>query len=180
MLRRLLLPILVAVLAASLASASSNAEPLATLSIDDVTVAEGDTGTVVATFIVTLSAPSNDTVTVDYATADSAATSPADYVAIETTTLTFAPNETSKQVTVVVNGDTLNESNEGFLVNLTNPTFADLVDAQGVGTIMDDDPAPALSIDNVTVPVEGNSDTVNATFTVNLNTPSGLAVSVDY
>ena len=179
MLRRSLLPLLVAVLAASLASASSHADPLATLSIDDVTVAEGDTGTVAATFTVTLSASSDDTVTVDYATADSAATSPADYAAIETTTLTFAPTETSKQVTVLVNGDTLDDASEDFFVNLTNPTFAELGDAQGAGTITDDDPAPALSIDDATV-AEGNTGNGSATFTVSLTPASGQSVTVDY
>ena len=87
MLRRSLLPLLVAVLCASLASASSHADPLATLSIDDVVVAEGDNGTVAAEFTVTLGGPSEDTVTVDYATADSEATSPDDYAAIDSTTL---------------------------------------------------------------------------------------------
>ena len=179
MLRRSLLPLLVAVLCASLASASSHADPLATLSIDDVTVAEGDTGTVAATFTVTLSGPSEDTVTVDYATADSEATSPDDYAAIDSTTLSFEPGELSKQVTVLVNGDSVHEASEGFFVNLSNPVFADLGDAQGAGTITNDDPAPELSIDDVTV-AEGNSGTVAATFTVSLNAASGQSVTVDY
>src|SRR6266545_6970622 len=149
------------------------------LSIDDVSVSEGDSGTADATFTVTLSQSSGQTVTVDYATADSTAHAPDDYVAIPTTTLTFAPHETSRQVTVLVNGDTLDEADETFFVNLSNPVNATIADGQGIGTIADDDPLPSLSIDDVTV-TEGDSGTVNATFTVSLNTASGRTVIVDY
>src|SRR6266511_3521517 len=149
------------------------------LSIDDVSVSEGDAGTVNATFTVILSQSIGQTVTVDYATADSTAHAPDDYVAIPTTTLTFAPHETSRQVTVLVNGDTLDEADETFFVNLSNPVNATIADGQGIGTIADDDPLPSLSIDDVTV-TEGDSGTVNATFTVSLNTASGRTVAVDY
>src|SRR5438874_1596865 len=59
------------------------------------------------TFTVTLSNPSDQTITVDYATADGSATAGSDYVAVPTTTLTFNPGETSKPVVVVVKGDTI-------------------------------------------------------------------------
>ena len=69
--------------------------------------------------------------------------------------------------------------NETFFVNLSNPTNATIADGQGVGTIIDDDPLPSLSINDVTV-TEGNSGTTNATFTVTLSAASGQAVTVDY
>ena len=118
---------------------------------------EGDTGTVNATFTVGLSAPSGLNVSVDFATADGTATAPADYKAASGT-LTFTPGQTSKQVTVQVKGDLLDEANETYFVNLSNPSNATIADGQGVGTITDDDPLPSLSINDVTI-VEGNTGT---------------------
>jgi hypothetical protein len=109
------------------------------LSIDDVSVPEGDAGTTDATFTVSLSAPSGQAVTVDFATVDDTATDPGDY-ASASGTLTFAPGETEKTVTVAVNGDTLVEPDESFFVNLSNATGgATIADDQGVGTIVNDD-----------------------------------------
>src|SRR6184192_2429001 len=98
------------------------------LSIGDATVVEGSSGTVAATFQVGLSAPVPQTVTVDYATADGTATAPSDYTA-KSGTLTFAPGETTKNVTVLVNGDLLPESDETFSVNLSNAGNATIADA---------------------------------------------------
>ena len=69
------------------------------LSISDVTVAEGNSGTTNAVFTVTLSAASASTVTVDYATANGTATAGSDYTAA-TGTLSFAAGTTSKTMTV--------------------------------------------------------------------------------
>ena len=82
-------------------------------------------------------------------------------------------------MTVLVNGDTLDEDNETFFVNLTNPSNATIDDAQGVATIIDDDGDPSLTINDVSV-TEGNSGTVDATFTVTLAPVSGRTVTVDY
>ena len=148
------------------------------LSINDATVTEGNTGTVNATFTVTLSPASGQTVMVHYATADGTATQPADY----TTTsgdLSFAPGDLTKTIVVPVKGDTVDEADEGFVVNLTAPTNATTSDAQGAGTITDDDASPSLSINDATV-TEGNSGTTNATFTVTLSAASGQIVMVHY
>ena len=152
--------------------------PPPSLSIDDVTVVEGDAGTVDAVFTVSLSAASDQQVAVDYATADDTATAGSDYEVISGT-LTFPALTTSQLITVVVNGDTLDELDETFFVNLSNPTNATIADGQGVGTIEDDDPPPSLSIDDVTV-VEGDAGTVNAVFTVSLSAVSCQQVTVDY
>jgi hypothetical protein len=116
------------------------------LSINDVTLNEGNSGTTNFTFNVSLSTASTQTVTVNYATADNTATAPSDYTAIPSTQLTFAPGETIKQVTVQVNGDTTAEGNETFFVNLSTPTNATITKSQGVGTITNDD-AAATSAD---------------------------------
>jgi len=112
--------------------------PLPAISINDVSLAEGNSGTSLATFTVSLSASSTSTVTVQYATANGSATAPSDYVTTSGT-VTFNPSETSKPVSVTINGDTLEEFNETFFVNLTSPTNATISDTQGVGTINNDD-----------------------------------------
>ena len=150
----------------------------ATLSINDVSVAEGSSGTANATFTVSLSNPSLQTVTVQYQTANNTATAPSDYTAHALTTLTFNPSEQSKTVTVAVNGDTTVEANETFVVNLSNATNATISDAQGIGTITNDDSA-TIAINDVTV-TEGNSGTVNAMFSVTLSNPVDQPVVVNY
>ena len=115
-------------------------------SVNDVSVTEGNTGTLQATFTVTLS-PANPTqaVTVNYATANGSATAGSDYVAANGT-LTFAPSVTTQTFTVTVLGDTAIEQNETFLVNLSGATNAPIGDAQGVGTIVNDDAPPPPTI----------------------------------
>ncbi len=108
------------------------------VSIDDVTVTEGDTGTVDAVFTVSLSAASSQEVTVDYATADGTATAGSDYVA-GAGALTFIVGDTEETITVAVSGDLLDEPDETFLVNLAKPTNATLSDGLGQGRIRNDD-----------------------------------------
>ena len=112
------------------------------LSINDVTVTEGNAGNVSASFTVTLSPTSSGAVTVNWATANGTATQPSDYTA-GSGPLSFAPGEATKTVTVVVNGDTAAEPNETFFVNLTGASGASVTDAQGQGTITNDDGTPA-------------------------------------
>jgi len=113
------------------------------LSINDVTVTEGDSGTVNAVFVVTLSAASAQIVTVNYATTNGTATSPADYIAT-TGVLTFTPGITTQSITVTINGDILDENDETFTVMLTNPVNAALLDDTGIGVITDDDTSAAV------------------------------------
>ncbi|MFB2979930.1 Calx-beta domain-containing protein [Microseira sp. BLCC-F43] len=81
-----------------------------TISIDDVTRSEGNSGTVNFDFTVSLSNPSYQPIAVSYSTADNTATAGSDYNAISATGLNFNPGETKKIVSVVVNGDSLLES----------------------------------------------------------------------
>lgn len=149
-----------------------------TISIADVSVTEGNSGTKQANFAVTLAAPTTQTVTVNYATANGTAVSSSDYVT-KSGTLTFPAGSTSATVTVLVNGDTLNEANETFVVNLSAPVGATIADGQGVGTITDDDPLPALSIADASLN-EGKTGTANMNFTVTLSPASGQTVTVSY
>ena len=138
---------------------------------------EGDTGTKSISFTVTLSGASNQSVSVNYATQNATAIAPADYTATSGT-LSFAAGETSKTIMVTTKGDTLDEADEFFRVNLSAPTNAILGEATGIGLIEDDDAAPLVSINNVSV-TEGNSGTVNATFTITLSTASGQVVTIN-
>ncbi|MEA5150472.1 putative Ig domain-containing protein [Xanthomonas arboricola] len=151
-----------------------------TLSINDVSVNEGNAGTTNATFTVSLSQPAGTGgVSFDIATADGTATAGVDYVASSLTGQTIPAGSSSATFTVLVNGDTLSEPNETFFVNVSNVTGASVGDGQGQGTIVNDDALPALSIDDVSVN-EGNSGTTTATFTVSLSAASGQTVSVNY
>jgi hypothetical protein len=152
-----------------------------TLSIDDVVVAEGNTGTSTAAFTVTLSAAAAGAVTVAYATANGTASAGSDYTATSGT-LTFAAGETAKTVIVTIAGDTTVEPDETFFVNLSAATGATLADATGQGTIGNDDVAPpvlpTLTIADVAV-TEGNAATM-ATFTVTLSAAGAGVVTVSY
>ena len=112
----------------------------ATLAVTDVSLAEGNVGTKAFTFTVSLSAASTAPVSVTVASANgTATTADSDYVAVPATLLTFAAGETSKTVTVQVNGDSTVEANETFTVNLSAASGATIADASGLGTIVNDD-----------------------------------------
>ncbi len=149
------------------------------LSINDVSVNEGNAGTTNATFTVSLSAPAGaGGVSFDLVTADGTATAGVDYAA-SSLTRTIPAGSSSATFTVLVNGDTLAEPDETFFVNVSNVTGATVSDGQGLGTIVNDDAQPALSIDDVSVN-EGSSGTTTATFTVSLSAASGQTVTVNY
>jgi hypothetical protein len=119
-------------------AASFGVTPPGALSITDVRVREGNSGQRNAVFRVTLSAPSTQIVTVNYATSNGTATAGSDYVPMSGT-LTFRPFARARTVNVPVLGDTTIEGNETFLVTLTNPSNAAIARGQGRGTIVDDD-----------------------------------------
>jgi hypothetical protein len=133
---------------------------------------------VAARFRVKLSAPSVQSVSVDFATADGTANSISDYGATSGT-LTFAPGVTTQTVTVSVNGDTLYEKNETFFVDLRNPTNATIAVGAGRWTIANDDPLPSLSIADAAT-TEGNSGTKTLWFTVSLSAASGVTTRVGF
>jgi len=149
------------------------------VTIDDVTVVEGNTGTSTnAIFTIQLSSISSQTITVGYVTTDLTAVAGVDY-RLTNGIVTFSPGQTTKTIMVNVLGDNLSESTEFFGVNLTNLVNVTAGNAQGVGTIVDDDPLPSLSISDASM-LEGNSGTNNMQFTVTISPVSGQSVSFNY
>ncbi|WP_416673345.1 Calx-beta domain-containing protein [Egbenema bharatensis] len=158
-----------------------NDDPIPSLSIDNVSVLEGDSGTTIATFTVSLSNPSYQSITVNYATQDGTATvADGDYLS-QTGQLTFAPGETSQTIAITINSDTKREADETFNLVLSNPTNATLETATGIGTILNDDGIPVVTIAPAQATfLEGNSGTTPYTFTVSLSNPSANSVTVSY
>jgi hypothetical protein len=151
------------------------AQQTPSISVRDVVVVEGNSGTTQATFVVALSAASSQSVSCSFATANGTATAGSDYVATSGA-LTFAPGEVEKPVVVLVNGDTVDEQQETFFLDISNVQNATVGSSRGNGFIVDDD-GPTISINDVSV-TEGNSGTKNATFTLTLSGPSVEAIAV--
>jgi hypothetical protein len=149
------------------------------LSINDVSVVEGNDGQRLANFRLALSAPSGLAITVDAATSDGNAKAGSDYAALATTQITIPAGVTHAYVQVPVNGDLLNEVNEIFYVDLSNAANATLVDPRATGIIRNDDKAPTISITDASI-TEGNKGTVYMVFTISLSAPSGQTVTVQY
>jgi hypothetical protein len=154
----------------------TNDDPILRLSIANITVNEGNSGTSNAILTVSLSSATTEPITVNYATSNGTAIAGSDYTATSGT-LTFAPGATSQTIAIPVIGDTLSENDETFFVNLSNPSNGAIVDNFATVTITNDE--PTLSIDDVTI-IEGNSGTSNAIFTVRLSRTSSTPVTVEY
>jgi hypothetical protein len=150
--------------------------------INDKAVSEGNSGTQVLTFTVSLSAPAPaGGATVQFNTQNNTA-GEGDY-GVKTGSLAFAAGETSKTIDITIKGDTKVESDETFFVRLKNATGATIADDRGVGTILNDDGSSApqlavLSINDVTK-AEGNSGLTAFVFTVTRSSGTG-ASSVKY
>lgn len=151
------------------------------VSINDVTIAEGDNGTSVLTFTVTRTS-NEGAFTVDFATAADTAFAGSDFVA-SSNTLTFTQGgDLTQTVSITVNGDLDIENTEQFFVNLSNVVntvgVATVTDAQGVGTITNDDFPPTVSISDVSI-LEGDAGTTTMTFTVT-RTDENSAFTLDF
>ena len=145
------------------------------ISVRDAVVAEGNSGTAQATFAVVLSGPSSQSVSLSFVTSNGTAIAGTDYAATSGT-VNFAPGEVEKPVVVLVNGDTVDEAQETFFLDISNVQNATVSSGRGTGFILDDD-GPTISINNATV-LEGNSGTKAATFTLTLSGPSVEAIAV--
>lgn len=151
-----------------------------TVSVSNATAGEAAG---VATFTISLSdATVAVPVRVDFATGGGTATAGRDYVPVFGT-LTFAPGDTTTNLSVAVRDDTIDEPTETFGVVLSNPSSRlTVADGVGIGTMLDDDdPAPPVtgstgdrSLD------EGGPHTRYAIFLVTLSAPTPAPVSIDY
>jgi hypothetical protein len=109
------------------------------VSISDVRRFEGNAGVTTDTFVVSLNAVALAPVTVSYATGDGTAKAALDFLSAGGT-VTIPAGASSATALVSVVGDTLRETNEAFVVNLSNPSpNAYIADGQGVGMILNDD-----------------------------------------
>jgi hypothetical protein len=149
------------------------------LSINNVTVVKPASGSTGATFTVTLSAPSTQTVSVNYSLFPGTARANIDYTNIPNGTLTFAPGQLSQTITVPVVGDTVRTGAQTFFVNLSGASNATIATAQGVGTLLDYDALPTITV-NSTSTSEGASGTKTLYFNVRLSAASAQEVTVKY
>ncbi|MCZ8067601.1 MAG: beta strand repeat-containing protein [Microcystis sp.] len=149
-----------------------------TLSIEDVTIAEGNSGTTNAILTVRLNVASDDIVRVDYTTENGTAIAGSDYTTTSGT-LTFAPGATSQTIAIPIVGNILNEPDETFSLRLSNAIGAVITDDSATVTITNDDPILRLSIANITVN-EGNSGMSNAILTVTLSSATTEPITVNY
>ncbi|MBK9925000.1 MAG: ExeM/NucH family extracellular endonuclease [Anaerolineales bacterium] len=152
---------------------------LPNLTITDVSVSEGNSGTTSFIFDVNLSSPAGvGGVTFDIATQDDSATSPDDFTSASLTGQTILAGSSSYSFSVLVNGDLANEADDAFFVNVSNVTGASAIDAQGVGSILNDDAADVAPEVASTFPVDGATNfPVGSNLTVTFNEPVNVSTS---
>jgi hypothetical protein len=157
------------------------------ITVNDVRVTQGNGGTRATGLTVALSAPPDQPVTVQYATADGTATAGSDFQA-GSGTLIIPAGQTTGTVTVPVIaepliaepliGDRLPERNESFVVNLSGATNATVADGQAVGTIVDDE--PRISVSDVTSYEGKKGPKTLFTFTATPSAAYDQAVTMSY
>ena len=150
-----------------------------TISINDVTNNEGNSGATYFVFTISLSNVSTSNISVTY-TVTNGSTNSVD-LGISTGTATINAGSRSTTISIPVNGDSTIEEDEIFYVNLSNPVGATISNALGIGTILNDDVQPdkTLSI-NDTVHMEGNSEITDFNFVISMTSTSTETVSVTY
>jgi hypothetical protein len=146
-------------------------DPKPSFSIDDVTKNEGD-GTI--TFTVTKTGATEVASSVDFQVNPGTAGTPGDYTGLLLSgTLNFAANQTQQTITLAIADDDVYELTEQFTVSLSNAVEATISDSQGSGTIVDNDPAPTVTIGDSTA-----SEGEGLVFAVGLSNPSYEAITL--
>ena len=165
----------------------TNDDAAGAFSIDDVTITEGNGGTTPMTFTVTRAGGDDGASTIGYsvvAPGGAGFADSADFAGgtVFSGTVDFAQGETSKTIILDVVGDTDFETDETFEVQLTSATSGTIADGTGIGTINNDDPAPAgtLSIDDVSHSEGDTGTTTTFTFTVTRSAGTAGAITADY
>jgi len=162
---------------------ASSVPVAASFAVTDVAMQESNTGTTIALFTVSLNRALTVPVSVVYTTADDTARAGEDYLATSGT-LYFAPGVTSQTVQVPVKGDTTVETDERFTLNLSsNSAGTDVLKAQGVGRILNDDipppVAPSITVADTSV-IEGNRGTSQMIFTLTRSGDVSRSSSVNF
>ncbi|XGB41526.1 MAG: cadherin domain-containing protein [Nodosilinea sp. LVE1205-7] len=143
----------------------TNDDALPTVRVTDASIPEGNSGTKNLNFLISLSTPSGQVVTVDYATANNTATAGSDYTSTSGS-LTIQPGATSGVVSVPILGDTTAELDETFFLNLTNATGGvTIARGQAIGTIINDDGVGGLVLTGTSGPDTLTGSTTNDTLT---------------
>jgi beta-glucanase (GH16 family) len=122
-----------------------------TISISSISPFEGDAPTNTVSFKVNLSKATDQAVTIDFATTDGTAAAGSDYVA-KSGTITIAAQNTEGVIDIMVVGDTLKETDETFIVTLSNPKNATIATGVGTATIRNDDTYVFIPSDGYTTP----------------------------
>ncbi len=153
-----------------------------TVSINDVSINEGNAGTTNLVFTATLNNAVDAGFSVDFATADNTAAAGTDYTANSGSVNFDGTAGETETITIVLSGDQVVELDETFYVNLSNLLIAGgrdvtIADAQGIGTITNDDSA-GLWINDVALD-EGNAGNSAFTFTVRLDAAVDVQTTVD-
>jgi uncharacterized repeat protein (TIGR01451 family) len=147
-----------------------------TLTVTDIEVEEGNDAPVATGWNVRLLPPATNRVSVRFRDVPGSAQVNADYTPTAGE-LVFEPGQTNQVVPVEILGDRLNEALETFTLQLSDATNAILADAAGTCVIVDQDPEPALSIQDITLD-EGNTGLTTATLVLTLSEPSGRALTL--
>ena len=158
-------------------SIQDNDDP--TVSIDDVSKAEGNSGTTAFTFTVTSSDAITNDIWVNYSTADGTASAGSDYQPA-TGQLKIPSGQKTATVTIQVQGDTNAEADETFSVNLSSPNNAVIGKSKGTGTILNDDGVVAATFDFNQANYNVNEELGAVTVTVTRAGDTSSAGSVDY
>ena len=147
-----------------------------TIRINDASVVEGDAGQKTMSFTISWTgAKGGAAPSVHYATADATAAAGADYTAASATVSLSNGSCRCATVSVPILGDTMTEGTETFAVNLSAPVNATIADAQGVGTIYDNEGPPSFVVTDVTGP-----EASGLSFGVLLTNANSSPVSIDY
>jgi hypothetical protein len=148
------------------------------ISVSDATVVEGNSGSAIRSFTLTLSAVSGKPITVLVASIPVTATQSSDY-SFFTTLANISPGATSQAITFQVTGDTLYEDDETFTISLSSPTNVTIDKGAATITIQNDYPIPQITVFNVTL-AETNSGTRAFNFFLNFSNPSSKQISIQY
>ena len=148
-------------------------------SITGASVTEGDAGTALIVFTVTLSGSTAKTATVRYSTGGGTASPPSDYSPANGM-LSFPKGVTQRQVAVTVFGDTMDEADEFFVMSLSQATRTKIIVAQANGVITDDDAPSVVSAGAASAPEGDTGANTTLAFPVRLDRPSGLQVTVAF
>jgi|GEM_PF-2226484 len=145
---------------------------IAEVTIDDVFVIEGER----AVFTVSLSGPVEKEIEIDYSTADGTAREGVDYEAVNGT-ISFSPGETKVTISVPTLEDQIDEPDETFFLDLSDPEGPAVIgDGRGVGTIVDDDGQVASIVIGDDSQYEGNPEQ----FSVSLSNPVPETITLSY